>query len=289
MQIRKIGPQPESQFTLLSNSLLRDQRLSYRARGVMATMLSHADGYHVNAETLAEAGAEGRDAVRSAMNELVEAGYLRRIRHQDDAGQWRTDLNLYPYGDAPAADSPTPENPASVSQAVIEHQVEEQLPTSPSDSDAAPPTTETSPSVEAAAAKSEGAPSSGQRPFPIVEQRKLVDWFGITSPEQVQAWVAAWNAACAIEQGHPIGPDIDYDPQADLAIYLSRCREERRQPMASRWVRFFIEDRAKFIEALQQDAEVRRRAGETPQEREDRLNRRLPPKWDAPAETGAQS
>lgn len=296
MQIRKIGPQPASQFTLTPNDLMRDKRLSYRARGVMGSILTHVDGWHVNAQTLADEGTEGRDAIRTAMNELIAQGFMRRARRQDEAGQWRTELHVYPYGDAPveaaepvvpADDEPTPENPASVSQAVIEDHLEDQSFVS----DAAPPTSETPvlkvPVEGPAAAVSQVRDT---RTFPIVEARKLSSWFGIVTPEQQQAWTAAWNAAEAIAVTHPIDLDVEYDPQADLAIYLSRCREERRQPMASRWLRFFIEDRQQFIETLRSDVEARRRANETPQEREDRLNKPLPPAdWGVPAADGEQA
>jgi hypothetical protein len=311
MQIRKIGPQPADQFSLLPNALARDARLSFRARGVMAYINSHADGFHLNADSLAREGTEGRDAVRTAMNELIECGYLRRVRHQDEDGQWRTDINVYIYGDAPDLTGPTepvatedfevnPQvtpttvfqssvsqssvsqssgNQSSVPQAVIEDQEEDN---------------KMSPSVDAAGDPSE-VPHQQQpvsqvvtaKTFPIVEQRKLIAWFGVVAPSQGEAWEAAWATACSITSD-----EVYYEPQAHLAIYLSKCREERRQPRSDLWLRFFIEDRAKHIQVLREESERHARQDESPQEREDRLNRRQPPAdWGVatPVETGTQA
>lgn len=109
-----------------------------------------------------------------------------------------------------------------------------------------------------------------QRPFPVVEQRKLQNWFNVTDGAP---WYAAWSTACAAPT------DVWYDPAAHLAIYLSRCREERRAPRSDLWLRFYIEDRAKHIQTLQHEADAAMRREEDPQQREERSNRKLPPVW----------
>lgn len=95
MPIIRRGDNPEERFTIVSNAVLRDSRISFRARGILTYLLSHKDGWHVTSASIAEAGAEGREAVRSAMRELQSAGYLEIQKHQDDRGRWRTDLILH--------------------------------------------------------------------------------------------------------------------------------------------------------------------------------------------------
>jgi hypothetical protein len=67
-------------FTLLKNSHVRDVALTWESRGLLAWLSSHADGFKVTMDTITEAGPAGRRAVRSMVQELEQAGYLRRER-----------------------------------------------------------------------------------------------------------------------------------------------------------------------------------------------------------------
>lgn len=105
MAIRR-GQRASDNFAQISNVILQDERLSYRARGLAASMLSRPPGWTTSAERLAATGAEGRDAVRSALRELEQFGYLVRSRTQDEQGRWQHDQDVY---DIPAPEAPGPE------------------------------------------------------------------------------------------------------------------------------------------------------------------------------------
>lgn len=65
-----------SHFTQISNETLRDKTLSFKARGVLAMLLSNVDTWEVHIGWIQEQGTEGREAVQGAMKELERAGYL---------------------------------------------------------------------------------------------------------------------------------------------------------------------------------------------------------------------
>lgn len=81
-------------YTSIDRRALNDARLSFRARGVLAWLLDKPDDWRSNADTIAKAGREGRDAIRAALTELQECGYLKRNPHRK-AGKWATEWTVY--------------------------------------------------------------------------------------------------------------------------------------------------------------------------------------------------
>lgn len=81
-------------FAQIPNDALRDERLSFRARGLLAYMLSFPDDWRHRADDLSEKGKEGREAVRTALRELEAIGYRVKEKRQDELGQWRTHVIL---------------------------------------------------------------------------------------------------------------------------------------------------------------------------------------------------
>lgn len=65
--------------------------LSLRARGLYAFYVE--TGRVLSADEIATAVPEGRDAIRSAMKELKDAGYIKAVKAQV-GGQWRTTLKF---------------------------------------------------------------------------------------------------------------------------------------------------------------------------------------------------
>lgn len=66
-----------SSFTIIPNEVLRDKRLSWRARGILAACLSHADNFKINKAWILSNSSEGVVAVTNALAELREFGYLK--------------------------------------------------------------------------------------------------------------------------------------------------------------------------------------------------------------------
>ncbi|MFE9566956.1 helix-turn-helix domain-containing protein [Streptomyces sp. NPDC006692] len=101
-------------FTVLGNEVLRDRRLSFTARGLLAYLLSLPDGAREDIRTLADNNpGVGRRGVAKALDELVELGYyVRRTVRDQDSGQIRT--KTYVFDTPQAADAaplPVPAGP----------------------------------------------------------------------------------------------------------------------------------------------------------------------------------
>lgn len=75
-------------YTILSNVGLEDSRLPFRAKGLLAYLLSKPDGWSVSDRHLATVGPDGRDAVQTALRDLEKHGYLVRRRENGAGGKW---------------------------------------------------------------------------------------------------------------------------------------------------------------------------------------------------------
>lgn len=74
-------------YAMISYTLLRDERLTWKARGVLSYMLTMADNWQFYTDELASHGPDGVKAVRSALNELIRLGYLVKQKQRDTNGR----------------------------------------------------------------------------------------------------------------------------------------------------------------------------------------------------------
>ena len=105
------GDQPSDHFLILHNATARDRRLSFRARGVLAFVLSLPPGGRTTVEAITAEGTEGREAIRKAMAELEANGYVERVIVRGNAGRIRTDTVVYGSPRAPKEDRPPAHRP----------------------------------------------------------------------------------------------------------------------------------------------------------------------------------
>lgn len=107
----------DTNFTQIPNAWLRDKRLSFKARGLLALLLSHSEGWSLSIGHLVTENLEGKDAIRSAIQELELCGYLVRSQVNENGrfgeSVWMTKdpLPLEPMAGLPMAGFPTADNP----------------------------------------------------------------------------------------------------------------------------------------------------------------------------------
>jgi hypothetical protein len=122
------SPRPESHFVVFANEIVRDSRLSYKARGILLEILSRPDNWRINADALASSGVDGRHAVLSGLKELRDLGYIITKRHQHENGQFETVSYVYDTPQVtPEAGNPTPDNPTSENPTPKEEPIKKNL------------------------------------------------------------------------------------------------------------------------------------------------------------------
>lgn len=70
------GPRPSDSFTLIHTPALADGSLSFKARGILAYLLTLPPGTEVSPDRLTKSGTDGERAVKSGLKELQDTGYL---------------------------------------------------------------------------------------------------------------------------------------------------------------------------------------------------------------------
>jgi hypothetical protein len=64
-------------YTVMDNTFLKDVRLSWKAKGVMAYLLSLPDDWQIYLSEIETHSPDGKSSLASAINELKEYGYLK--------------------------------------------------------------------------------------------------------------------------------------------------------------------------------------------------------------------
>ena len=122
-------------YSVMSNYHLRDENLTLKAKGLLSQMLSLPDGWDYTLTGLAQINREGKDAIRTAVQELEQAGYIIRRQTHDSAGNFAGNEYIIheqpttlptaqayaeygpeeesPLSENPTTDAPSLENPSS--------------------------------------------------------------------------------------------------------------------------------------------------------------------------------
>lgn len=73
-------------YTIVPNEWLRDPRLSYKAKGILAYIMSHRADYELTVEQMVEQSSDGAASIYSGVRELVGVGYLLREQRRNPNG-----------------------------------------------------------------------------------------------------------------------------------------------------------------------------------------------------------
>ena len=79
MAIVRVIKDKSNPYVLLNKTCLSDDRLSWKAKGLHSYLLSLPDDWKIYTEDLKNRSKDGKDAIRSAINELIDLGYIKQF------------------------------------------------------------------------------------------------------------------------------------------------------------------------------------------------------------------
>ena len=87
-----------SQYTIVSQNILKDENLSLKERGLLVTMLSLPDGWNFSIKGMAKILPDGIESISSTLNSLQDKGYVVSRQIKSENGRFgRNELELYDY------------------------------------------------------------------------------------------------------------------------------------------------------------------------------------------------
>lgn len=100
-------------YTHMANYHFRDKKLSWKAKGILSTMLSLPDNWDYSLAGLAALADDGLSATRSAVKELENYGYLNRqpIKENGKIVDWEYQIFEKPQVEKPLVENPQVGNP----------------------------------------------------------------------------------------------------------------------------------------------------------------------------------
>jgi len=113
--IIRVSKNKDNPYVMIDRRTLEDVRLSLKAKGLLAYLLSRPDDWTVNMSHIIKQSNDGRDAHYNTMNELIDLGYVQRIRHIDPKTKqvkgFEYRVYEYPLPENPDTGKPYTENP----------------------------------------------------------------------------------------------------------------------------------------------------------------------------------
>ena len=78
----------ERDYTVINNTILKDTRISWKAKGLFCYLLSLPEDWNICMNDLQNRAKDGIDGLKSAVKELKEYGYLIQKRNKDEKGRF---------------------------------------------------------------------------------------------------------------------------------------------------------------------------------------------------------
>ncbi|MBJ8201640.1 DnaD domain protein [Bacillus cereus] len=99
----------DSNYSVINNTGLKDERLSWKAKGILAYALTLPDDWTFHISELARHAKDGEDSLRTGFKELKELGYVKRYPVRDGntkkITKWDTEIYETPQRNMPQVEN----------------------------------------------------------------------------------------------------------------------------------------------------------------------------------------
>ena len=107
----------QGNYTIVSQNIMRDKNLSLTERGMLLTLLSLPDNWHLTIMGLCQILPDGKDKIAKTLNSLIDKGYVTRDQGRANGGKFdSTNLEVHetpiPVTKPPMQPKILTENPA---------------------------------------------------------------------------------------------------------------------------------------------------------------------------------
>jgi len=126
----------ENPYVMLDKYFLSDTRLTWKAKGMLAYLLSKPDDWKIILDDLIKRSSDGRDSVKAGLRELEKTGYLVREQHRKNNGKFGDIEYLIferpktpvkpPQTDFPSTVFPLTENPLLLNNDITNNDITKQ-------------------------------------------------------------------------------------------------------------------------------------------------------------------
>jgi predicted transcriptional regulator len=85
--IIRVKKNKENPYVMMNKHGLTNPNLSWKAKGILAYLLSLPDDWQIYETELVKHAKDGRDSLKKGLQELIDAGYIYRERIRNEKGQ----------------------------------------------------------------------------------------------------------------------------------------------------------------------------------------------------------
>ncbi|GAI91055.1 unnamed protein product, partial [marine sediment metagenome] len=88
MSIIRVSKDKNNPYFVMNNSGVNDPRLSLKAKGLLAYLMSKPDCWYINYNDIIKHSSNGIKSIRSAISELLSFGYMERAQLRNYNGEY---------------------------------------------------------------------------------------------------------------------------------------------------------------------------------------------------------